>query len=161
MTKKSRDQEIYIKQEIYTYLIPFLAIWSSLPSVIIKSWTWRTVCVQKTRAGKTRTIKYRVFHANMPITKRHFSASSGENRILKTDIGSSRAPILWAGFVYGELPRCTPVTDLYEKLDNEASALKVRCVLLHRVMDHKLVLLQRGVLTLQNATNPEPVAQFA
>ena len=41
-----------------------------------------------------------------------------------------------------------------------ASALKASCFLPKKAMDHKLVPFQRVVLTLQDATNPGPVAQF-
>ena len=41
-----------------------------------------------------------------------------------------------------------------------ASALKVSCFSPNKAMDRKLVPLQRVVLTLQNDTNPGPVAHF-
>ena len=41
-----------------------------------------------------------------------------------------------------------------------ALALKASCFLPNKVMDRNLVPLQRVVLTLQNETNPGPVAQF-
>jgi len=55
------------------------------------------------------------FHANTPITKRHFSASNDDDWILKKDVYSSWALILCAGSVCGKLPWCSPVWDLYKK----------------------------------------------
>ena len=40
------------------------------------------------RLSSTKGHCYRVFHANTPITKRHFSASSDDNQILKKDLDS-------------------------------------------------------------------------
>ena len=39
-------------------------------------------------------------------------------------------------------------------------SFKASCFLPNKAMDHKLIPFQRVVLTLQDATNPGPVAQF-
>ena len=67
------------------------------------------------------------------------------------------------------------VRDLYKKIrffryyfkkeknllpQKRALALKVRRLSSNKAMDYQLVPFQRVVLTLQNATNPGPVAQF-
>ena len=98
-------------------------------------------------------LSYRVFHANTPITKQHFSVARYENQILKNGLYSSWAPILSVDFVYGWIPRRSPLRGLLKELNfsitisekwilrsvKQASTLKEHCFWTNKVTELRLV----------------------